>query len=209
MIAAGARVLVIDNRDSFVFNLVDEFASRGASTLTLRSTIALTELERVVTELDPHLVVLSPGPGRPEDAGVMVEWLQSEPVVPVLGICLGHQAIAVAAGGVVSLAPRPVHGHKSSVDVAQDEPVFQGFGPTLTAARYHSLVVTTVPESMKVVASTTDRGETLVMALRHRYRCQLGLQFHPESILTPQGRKLLWRFLDEACDYAEQHCHRR
>ena len=203
MSLARGRVLVLDNRDSFVFNLVDEFASRGAATRTLRSNLALAAFQRALIDFDPHLVVLSPGPGRPEDAGVMVEWLRSEPDVPVLGICLGHQALAVAAGGVVSRAPRPVHGRKSLIDMTPDEPLFEGLGSTLTAGRYHSLVVTEVPESMKVIASTRDRGETLVMALRHRHRCQLGLQFHPESILTPLGRKLLWRFFDEAYGYGD------
>lgn len=194
---AGGRVLVLDNRDSFVFNLVDEFASRGATAYTLRSDLVLAELQTKLDELDPHLVVLSPGPGRPEEAGVMVEWLRTEPEVPVLGICLGHQALAVAAGGVVSHAPRPVHGQTSVIDVSSEEPVFQGLGPTFLAARYHSLVVTKVPSSMKVVASTCDHGETLVMALRHRRLHWLGLQFHPESILSPSGPKLLRRFFDE------------
>ena len=196
------RVLVLDNRDSFVFNLVDEFAAHGALTRTLRSDIAVAALESELADFAPHLVVLSPGPGRPKEAGVMVEWLRSEPKVPVLGICLGHQALAVAAGGVVARAPRPVHGHASVIDVDSDDPVFSGLGAGLdggfTAARYHSLVVTVVPDSMRAIAWTRDGNDTLVMALRHRRFHRLGLQFHPESILTPLGRKLLWRFFDEA-----------
>ena len=94
-------------------------------------------------------------------------------------------------------------GQKGLIDMTSDEPLFEGLGSTLIAARYHSLVVTEVPDSMKVIASTRDRGETLVMALRHRHRCQLGLQFHPESILTPLGRKLLWRFFAEAYSYGD------
>ena len=203
MSLGAGRVLVLDNRDSFVFNLVDEFASRGVSTLTLRSDLDVAALQDTVTDFDPHLVVLSPGPGRPEDAGVMVEWLGTEPDVPVLGICLGHQALAVAAGGVVSRAPRPVHGRKSVIDADPEEPLFEGYGGSFAAARYLSLVVTEVPESMRIVASTTDCGERLVMALRHRRRCRLGLQFHPESILTPRGGKLLWRFFEEAHAYGE------
>jgi anthranilate synthase/aminodeoxychorismate synthase-like glutamine amidotransferase len=194
----GGRVLVLDNRDSFVFNLVDEFASRGAATFTLRSNLPLDALRSKLSEIDPHLVVLSPGPGRPEEAGVSVEWLRTEPAVPVLGVCLGHQALAVAAGGVVSRAPRPVHGQTSVIDVVPDEALFEGIGPTFTAARYHSLVVTEVPSSMKVVASTCDQGEGLVMALRHRSFPRVGVQFHPESILTPSGRTLLWRIFEEA-----------
>jgi anthranilate synthase/aminodeoxychorismate synthase-like glutamine amidotransferase len=133
----------------------------------------------------------------------MLEWLRTEPDVPVLGVCLGHQALAVAAGGVVSRAPRPVHGRKSMIDVSSDEALFAGLGPSFPAARYHSLVVTQVPDSMKVIATTTEEGRFLVMALRHRRYCRLGLQFHPESILTPWGRKLLWRYFDEACSYGE------
>ena len=199
------RVLVLDNRDSFVFNLVDEFRSRGASVLTLRSALSIEALEGTLEELDPQLVVLSPGPGQPEHAGVMVEWLATAPEVPVLGICLGHQALAVAAGGEVSRAPRPVHGQKDRVTLVADEPLFEGLGPTLTAARYHSLVVTRVPEMMRVIATIEQSGQTLVMGLRHRSLCQLGLQFHPESILTPEGRTLLWRFFEEAKRYREKH----
>lgn len=195
---AGRRVLVLDNRDSFVFNLVDEFASRKATTRTLRSDMALETFEAQLADFAPHLVVLSPGPGRAENSGVMVEWLRTEPEVPVLGICLGHQALAIAAGGVVGRAPRPVHGQTSVIDVVSGEPVFDGLGAAFTAARYHSLVVTEVPKTLRVVAFTSEGDETLVMALRHRLFCRLGLQFHPESILTPSGRKLLWRFFDEA-----------
>jgi len=192
------HVLVLDNRDSFVFNLVDEFCSRGVGVSTVRSDLSLSVLRGVLSELDPQLVVLSPGPGRPESAGVMVEWLRTEPDVPVLGICLGHQALALAAGGEVGPAPRPVHGRKARVAVREADPLFEGLGPMLTVARYHSLVVTSVPASMSVIATVEDSGQSLIMGLRHRRFCRLGLQFHPESILTPEGRKLLWRVFDQA-----------
>jgi anthranilate synthase component 2 len=198
---ATGRVLVLDNRDSFVFNLVDEFLVMGARVDTLRSQIPLARLEARLAELDPHLVVLSPGPGRPEEAGVMVEWLRTEPEVPVLGVCLGHQALAVAAGGVVAPAPRPIHGQKDRVTIHRDDPVFADLGPHFLAARYHSLVVTRVPEAMEVVATTETDGVELVMALRARNACRLGLQFHPESILTPYGRRILWRFFEEALSH--------
>jgi anthranilate synthase component 2 len=200
----AARVLVLDNRDSFVFNLVDELRTRGASVSTVRSTLSLAALEDHVRALAPHLVVLSPGPGRPEHSGVMVEWLRTEPPVPVLGICLGHQAMAVAAGGEVGRAPRPVHGQSYPIEVDVEDPLFDGLGETLVAARYHSLVVTRVPETMRVVATAVDSGARLVMAMRHVSLRRLGLQFHPESILTPRGRELLWRFLDEAVQYGER-----
>ncbi|MGH9335182.1 MAG: anthranilate synthase component II, partial [Vicinamibacteria bacterium] len=139
---SGARVLVLDNRDSFVFNLVDELGSAGAQVDTFRSGIPLTSLDRLLSAFDPDLVVLSPGPGRPEEGGVMVEWLRTEPEVPILGICLGHQAMAVAAGGEVGPAPRPVHGRKHRIEIAPEENVFEGSGDAIVAARYHSLVVT-------------------------------------------------------------------
>lgn len=192
------RVLVLDNRDSFVFNLVDEFRSKGASVETVRSNLSLSALEKRLLSTDPHLVVLSPGPGRPEDGGIMVEWLSSEPLIPVLGICLGHQAIAVAAGGEVGPAPRPVHGQKFRIEPVAGEPVFEGLGGSFIGARYHSLTVTRVPASVRVVATALDSGQRLTMAIRHRSLPWLGLQFHPESILTPHGRRILWRSFDMA-----------
>jgi anthranilate synthase component 2 len=194
----NGRVLVLDNRDSFVFNLVDEIASKGARVETLRSGLSLEALEGRLASFAPHLVVLSPGPGRPEEAGVMVEWLRTDPAIPVLGICLGHQAMAIALGGEVGPAPRPVHGERHWIDVDADEPLFEGLGNPLLAARYHSLVVTLVPESMRVVATALDGGGRLAMAMRHRRLPWLGLQFHPESILTPHGRTLIGRFLEES-----------
>lgn len=131
---------------------------------------------------------------------MMVPWLRSEPAIPVLGVCLGHQALAVAAGGRVERAPRPVHGRKSPIFVTED-PIFRDLPSPLVAARYHSLVVTEVPEQMEVVATTSEGGDELVMAIRHRRLCQVGLQFHPESILTPGGGKILSQFLEEALDW--------
>lgn len=192
------RVLMLDNRDSFVFNLVYELRSMGVAVETVRSDLSLSALERRLLAYKPHLVVLSPGPGRPEDAGIMVEWLTSEPVIPVLGICLGHQAIAVAAGGEVGPAPRPVHGQKFPIEPVPGEPVFDGLGESFVAARYHSLTVTRVPASMRVIATALDSGQRLTMAIRHRSLPWLGLQFHPESILTPQGRRILCSVLGMA-----------
>lgn len=201
-----AKVLVLDNRDSFVFNLVDEFRSRGAWVRTLRSNLTLEALASSLQEMDPHLVVLSPGPGRPEDGGVMVEWLHTDPKVPVLGICLGHQALAVASGGDVGRAPFPVHGRADRIVVIHEngkrDALLAPLAPSFDAARYHSLVVTRVPSSYRVIAAT-EETPALVMAMRHRERPRVGLQFHPESILTPAGRGILVRLLHEASSSAE------
>jgi len=194
---SSARVLVLDNRDSFVFNLVDEFRRQDAEVSTVRSNMSLADWQRCLTRFSPDLVVLSPGPGRPEEAGMMVPWLRTQPELPILGVCLGHQALAIAAGGRVERAPQPVHGRKSLISV-KDDPVFHGLPLPLVAARYHSLVVTELPEQLEVVATTRDDGQELVMAIRHRRLCQIGLQFHPESILTPGGGRIVSQFLREA-----------
>jgi len=193
------RVLVLDNRDSFVFNLVDEFRRRGAEVLTIRSQIILEQLEAHLSRFEPDLVVISPGPGRPEEAGIIVPWLRTRPRVPVLGICLGHQAVVVAAGGRVGRAPHLVHGRASHIRLSSD-PIFRGIDSSFVAGRYHSLIATELPEELGVIATTLedDAGEELVMGIRHRHLCQVGLQFHPESILTPEGGAVLWRFLEEA-----------
>jgi anthranilate synthase/aminodeoxychorismate synthase-like glutamine amidotransferase len=194
---SAARVLVLDNRDSFVFNLVDEFRRQDAEVSTVRSNMSLADWQRCLTRFSPDLVVLSPGPGRPEEAGMMVPWLRTEPELPILGVCLGHQALAIAAGGRVERAPQPVHGRKSLISVKGD-PVFFGLPLPLVAARYHSLVVTELPDQLEVVATTKEDGQELVMAIRHRRLCQIGLQFHPESILTPGGGRIVSQFLREA-----------
>jgi anthranilate synthase component 2 len=196
-IGRAVRVLVLDNRDSFVFNLVDEFRRGAAEVVTLRSNITLQKLNERLECFDPDLVVLSPGPGRPEEAGVMVPWLRSQPDYPVLGVCLGHQAIAVAAGGRVERAPSLVHGRASPIHLRPD-PLFDRIPSPLVAGRYHSLVVTEVPQEIDVIATADEDGRDLIMGIRHRRLRQVGLQFHPESILTPQGGQILWRFVREA-----------
>jgi anthranilate synthase/aminodeoxychorismate synthase-like glutamine amidotransferase len=191
------RVLLVDNRDSFVFNLADEFRCLGAEVRTIRSGVSVAQMAQGCESFAPDLVVLSPGPGRPEEAGVMVPWLRTRPRVPVLGICLGHQAIAVAAGGRVGRAPRPVHGRASAVHLRAD-PIFAGLATPMMAARYHSLVVTAAPDELEIIATASEGGAELIMALRHRGLPQWGLQFHPESILTPQGSRIVARVLEEA-----------
>lgn len=190
------NVLVVDHRDSFVFMLVDHFARCGYDVRTLRSDVGLEELQSEIATHQPSLVMLSPGPGRPEQAGVMVPFLQTRPTVPVLGVCLGHQAMAVASGGEVGLATDPVHG-RSCVVQHRGDPMFDGIPRRFNAARYHSLAVTRVPDCFEVLAETAS-DEQIVMAMRHRELPHVGLQFHPESVLTPFGSRLISNLLHQS-----------
>jgi anthranilate synthase/aminodeoxychorismate synthase-like glutamine amidotransferase len=190
----GARVLVIDNYDSFVYNLVQYLGELGADPLVYRHD-ALTLDEAV--DLDPDAVLVSPGPGRPEDAGVSNAVIERfAGLRPVLGVCLGHQCIGQLYGGDVVRAPQVMHG-KTSLVRHHDRGVFAGLPNPLEATRYHSLVVDrgSVPDELEITAETDDG---VVMGLRHRVLDVEGVQFHPESILTISGHDLLRTFLDRA-----------
>ncbi len=194
----SARILMVDNRDSFTFNLVDELERRGARVTTIRGDAPLEAMEARVRQLRPHAVILSPGPGHPADAGLMVPWLRGEPEVPILGVCLGHQAMGVAYGGEVGRAPEPVHGKAEAVDLDED-PLFRGLPARIPVARYHSLAVTTMPGAFRAIASLEARGGArMCMAMRHRSKLRVGFQFHPASVLTAKGSILLARFVEEA-----------
>lgn len=181
-------VMFIDNFDSFVFNLVDEFEKRGCAVETWRNDIPASEaLEKAMKLPLPRLVVLSPGPGRPDQSGCCVEMIRKAPgSLPIFGVCLGHQAIIEAFGGTVGRAGEIVHGKASLIDHTS-EGLFLGLPSPLTVGRYHSLTGTTIPESLRVTARLKD----LVMAVEHLSRKAAGVQFHPESILTPQGGLLI------------------
>ena len=188
----GARVLVIDNYDSFVYNLVQYLGELGADPVVYRhDAVGLDEL----IALDPDAVLVSPGPGRPEDAGVSNEAIRTfgERGVPVLGVCLGHQCIGQVFGGDVVRAPKVMHGKTSEIRHS-GAGVLAGLPSPFTATRYHSLVVDrdSVPDVLEVTAESEDG---LVMALRHRELPIEGLQFHPESILTESGHDMLRNFL--------------
>ena len=187
----GARVLVIDNYDSFVYNLVQYLGELGAEPIVHRHDAITTD---EAAALEPDAVLISPGPGRPEDAGMstsIIRWAAGR--IPVLGVCLGHQCIGAAWGGNVIRAPEVMHG-KTSRTHHEGAGVFAGLPSPFEATRYHSLLVerSSLPEEFEVTASTEDG---LVMGLRHRDLDVEGVQFHPESILTASGHDLLANFL--------------
>ena len=183
------KVLVLDNYDSFTWNLVHLFEELGAEVLVHRNdAITVDEAE----ELAPDRLVISPGPGRPADAGVSVELIRRlGPRTPTLGVCLGHQAIVEAFGGEVGQAKALLHG-KASVVRHDGKGVYAGLPEELEAGRYHSLAAVRMPEELVVTARTED-GE--VMGARHRRHPIEGVQFHPESVLTPHGPEMARNFL--------------
>jgi len=189
------RVLVLDSYDSFVYNLVQYLGELGADPHVYRND-ALTVDDALA--LDPDAVLLSPGPGRPEDAGILCALVPALAArgIPVLGVCLGHQGIGHVYGATVVRAPELMHG-KTSVIRHADQGVFAGLPNPLTATRYHSLVIdpATVPECLEVTAQTDDG---IIMGVRHRELPVEGVQFHPESILTAAGHDLLKNFLGSA-----------
>ena len=190
-----AKVLVIDSYDSFVYNLVQYLGELGAQPDVVRND-QFTVAEAL--DRSPDLMLLSPGPGRPEDAGIICDAITAfaERGIPVFGVCLGHQAIGHVFGAAVVRAPRLMHGKTSPIE-HDGAGVFAGLPSPLTATRYHSLVIdpATMPECLEVTAQTADG---IVMGVRHRTLPVEGVQFHPESILTLAGHDLLANFLRRA-----------
>ena len=187
----ATRVLVIDNYDSFVYNLVQELGELGAEPIVFRNDAI--DIDGIRAQL-PDGILISPGPGRPESAGIslaIIDQLAGD--FPILGVCLGHQAIGLAYGGDVVAAPSLMHGKTSAIH-HQGLGVFRGLPDPFTATRYHSLVVepATVPDVLEVTALTADG---VIMGLRHRTLAVEGVQFHPESLLSPEGPSLLANFL--------------
>ncbi len=184
--------LLIDNYDSFAYNLYQYIGNFDPDIKVVRND-ALTVGE--AAELRPDRIVLSPGPGRPEDAGIIVEAARTlGKTIPLLGVCLGHQAICTAFGAVVTYASRLMHGKQSTATLDTGSPLFCGLGRRVPVARYHSLAADpgTMPECLRVTA-VTDEGE--IMAVEHREYPIFGVQFHPESILTPDGEKMIENFI--------------
>jgi anthranilate synthase component 2 len=190
-------VCVIDNYDSFTYNLVQYLGELGAEVHVVRNDAATVD---EVAAIKPERIVISPGPGRPEDAGITMNVIRAlGERTPVLGVCLGHLAIGAVFGGQVVRAGVPMHG-KTSIIEHNGRGVFNGMSELFEASRYHSLVVLEqgLPEALEVTARTRD--DHIVMGLRHRRWPVHGVQFHPESILTGEGHKLLRNFLEGRLD---------
>ncbi len=186
-------VLVIDNYDSFTYNLVQYLGELGATVAVRRNDETTIE---EITAVAPDRILISPGPGRPEGAGITLDVIRAfGSRLPMLGVCLGHQAIGLAFGGNVVRAPLPMHGKTSTVE-HDGRGVFNGITAAFQASRYHSLVVADDcwPEALEITARAKEDG--LVMGLRHRTWQLHGVQFHPESILTQEGRRILRNFLE-------------
>ena len=185
-------LLVIDNYDSFTYNLVQYFGELGAEMKVFRNDeITLDE----IADLAPERILISPGPKAPKDAGISCDTIRRfGETTPIFGVCLGHQSIGEVYGGDVIRAPRLMHGKTSPIE-HDDKGVFKGLPDPFTATRYHSLIVdrTTVPDCLEICAETAE-GE--IMGLRHKEFPIHGVQFHPESILTTEGKRLLQNFLD-------------
>lgn len=195
--------IVIDNYDSFTYNLVQYLGELGCTLEVYRNDqISLDQIQAK----DPRGVVISPGPGRPEDAGISLDVIRElGPTLPILGVCLGHQCMGQVFGGEVVRAPLLMHG-KTSLIHHQHEGVFRGLSDPFEATRYHSLVIDwkTCPDQLEVTAwvEELDREDPVIMGVRHRdYPHIQGVQFHPESILTGEGKRLLANFIEVAADF--------
>ncbi len=185
-------ILIIDNYDSFTFNLYQYVGTLNPDITVCRNDeLSIADIKR----LNPERIIISPGPGHPKDAGICEALLKELPgICPILGVCLGHQAIGEAFGGKVVAAPRLVHGKASLIKADNTDRLFKGLPEVIEAARYHSLIVEreSLPDCLKVTA-VTENGE--IMALKHKDYEIYGVQFHPESVMTPDGMKILNNYL--------------
>ena len=189
-------MLIIDNFDSFTYNLVQGFRSQGAEVNVFRNN-AIDAAE--AQALQPSHMVISPGPGRPSDAGISMELIREFAAeIPILGVCLGHQCIVEAFGGEITYAKQLMHGKISAINHDQ-KTIFSNLGNPITAGRYHSLAAekTTLPDELEITATTPDDE---VMGVRHKAYLIEGVQFHPESVLTPEGDELMRNFLQQSRD---------
>ncbi len=190
-------ILLIDNYDSFSYNLYQYIGEINSDIKVIRNDqMTIDEIRK----LNPEKIILSPGPGRPEDAGVIVKVAKElGREIPILGVCLGHQAICQAFGATVTYAKQLMHGKQSQVRVDNDSLLYKGLDRVISVARYHSLAADpdTMPDCLRVTGVTVD-GE--IMSVEHKKYPIYGLQFHPESIMTPEGKKILQNFLSKSVD---------
>ena len=182
------KVLFIDNFDSFTYNLVEEFQKRKCGVLVYRNDAGIGIIKKAVKKFRPNLIAISPGPSSPKNAGNSIGIIKNYfKKIPIFGVCLGHQCIIEAFGGKVGKAPETIHGKCSKV-LHDKKTIFRNLESPLHAGRYHSLAGLEIPESLEVSARTEDN---IVMAIRHKKHFVEGVQFHPESILTPCGGKII------------------
>ncbi|MBN2528745.1 MAG: aminodeoxychorismate/anthranilate synthase component II [Deltaproteobacteria bacterium] len=201
MPAKKLNVLFIDNFDSFVFNLVDEFEKRDCNVQVWRNDIGVAKVKELYLSLSgPSLVVLSPGPGSPKDAGCCVELVQKETDMPIFGVCLGQQSITEACGGKVVQAGEIVHGKSSMLQIDASSEMLKGLPNPLSVGRYHSLICQVDETQFNVTARLGD----MIMAIEHRTRPLKGVQFHPESVLTPEGGIIIDNIMEWAMAYHQQ-----
>ena len=189
-------IVLIDNYDSFTFNLYQYLGEFTEVKVVRNDEITIEELKA----LNMSGIVISPGPGRPEDAGISIEIAKEfGDEIPVLGICLGHQSIAAAYGGNVVRAKEIYHGKSSMVSLKGND-IFEGIGRKIEVMRYHSLVVdrSTLPKELEIIAETVD--DHVVMAIRHKTKKIYGIQFHPESVFTPKGKRMIKNFVEGICN---------
>ncbi len=185
-------ILLIDNYDSFSYNLYQLIGSFQSDVMVIRNDeLSLKEIQSLSLES----IIISPGPGRPENAGICIDVIKTlSPKIPILGVCLGHQAICETFGGKVGYAPKLMHGKDSLITIDPKSCLFQGLPAQIQVARYHSLIAESkgLPDCLKVIAHTNDDE---IMALAHKQYKTYGVQFHPESIMTPLGGKIIQNFL--------------
>ncbi|MCC8130491.1 MAG: aminodeoxychorismate/anthranilate synthase component II [Oscillospiraceae bacterium] len=185
-------VILIDNYDSFTYNLVQLIGQYDPDVRVVRND-AITVSE--IVGLNPDRIVISPGPGKPSDAGICEEVIEKlNGKYPILGVCLGHQAICEVYGATVTYAPTLMHGKQSDIHIASGSEIFRGLPPIIQAARYHSLAADkyTIPDTLRIIAESDDGT---VMAVEHRDAPTFGIQFHPESIMTPMGKEIIENFI--------------
>ena len=186
-------ILLIDNYDSFSFNLYQLIGEISPDIRVIRNDEMMVD---EITELKPDHIIISPGPGRPEDAGVIIDVVKKIHDIPILGVCLGHQAICAAFGATITYAKKLMHGKQSKISYEKSCPLFKGLSDELLVARYHSLAADekTIPKDLMITARSDDNE---VMAVQHKKYQIFGVQFHPESIMTPEGKKMLYNFIKE------------